>query len=86
VSHDKLIGLGWNLTDVPVIHWFRRDLRLSDNLALREALKTGQPVIPLFILDPAILKGERFGCRVCRSCSKGWQRWMNRCANTELGC
>jgi len=44
----------------PVIHWFRRDLRLSDNLALRAALKTGQPVIPLFILDPALLKGERF--------------------------
>lgn len=44
----------------PVIHWFRRDLRLSDNLALRAALKTGQPVIPLFIFDPALLKGERF--------------------------
>jgi deoxyribodipyrimidine photo-lyase len=45
----------------PVIHLFRRDLRLSDNTALRAALATGQPVIPLFIFDPAILKGERFG-------------------------
>ena len=45
----------------PLIHLFRRDLRLSDNTALRAALATGQPVIPLFIFDPAILKGERFG-------------------------
>jgi deoxyribodipyrimidine photo-lyase len=45
----------------PVIHLFRRDLRLSDNTALRAALATGQPVIPLFIFDPALLRGERFG-------------------------
>jgi deoxyribodipyrimidine photo-lyase len=43
-----------------VIHWFRRDLRLADNLALRAALETGLPVIPLFIFDPALLRGERF--------------------------
>ncbi|NDJ62423.1 MAG: deoxyribodipyrimidine photo-lyase, partial [Chloroflexi bacterium] len=44
----------------PVIHWFRRDLRLADNLALRAALSTGAPVIPLFVFDPALLGGERF--------------------------
>ncbi len=44
----------------PVIHWFRRDLRLNDNTALNAALATGAPVIPLFIFDPALLKGERF--------------------------
>lgn len=44
----------------PVIHWFRRDLRLSDNTALNAALATGAPVIPVFIFDPALLKGERF--------------------------
>ncbi len=49
------------MTDSPVIHWFRRDLRLTDNLALREALKTRQPVIPLFIVDPALRRGEKFG-------------------------
>ena len=48
------------MSDAPVMHWFRRDLRLSDNTALRAALKTKQPVIPLFILDPALIKGERF--------------------------
>ncbi|MDX1994136.1 MAG: deoxyribodipyrimidine photo-lyase [bacterium] len=44
-----------------VIHWFRRDLRLGDNLALHEAIKSGAPVIPVFVFDPAILKSERSG-------------------------
>ncbi len=36
----------------PLIFWFRRDLRLSDHPGLVSALSAGQPVIPLFILDP----------------------------------
>ena len=35
----------------PVIVWFRRDLRLSDNPALHWAAESGRPVIPLFVLD-----------------------------------
>ena len=35
----------------PVILWFRRDLRLADNPALQAALKTAEPVIPLYVLD-----------------------------------
>ncbi len=38
-----------------VIWWIRRDLRLGDNQALAGALGQGGPVIPLFILDPALL-------------------------------
>jgi len=41
-----------------VIHWFRRDLRLIDNTALLAAAATGQPVLPMFILDEAIYKGR----------------------------
>ena len=37
------------------IFWFRRDLRLEDNAGLYYALKTGQPVLPLFIFDKNIL-------------------------------
>jgi len=37
----------------PVILWFRRDLRLADNPALTQAVATGRPVIPLYILDEA---------------------------------
>nr|HRC76829.1 deoxyribodipyrimidine photo-lyase [Kouleothrix sp.] len=41
----------------PAIHWFRRDLRLRDNPALHAAAEAsaGQ-VLPLFILDDAILR------------------------------
>ena len=35
----------------PIIMWFRRDLRLSDQPALAAACKSGRPVIPLFIHD-----------------------------------
>jgi deoxyribodipyrimidine photo-lyase len=37
------------------IIWFRRDLRLNDNHALYVALKSGLPVVPLFIFDKTIL-------------------------------
>ncbi|MDX1315076.1 MAG: deoxyribodipyrimidine photo-lyase [Eudoraea sp.] len=37
------------------LFWFRRDLRLEDNKGLYEALKSGFPVLPLFIFDPEIL-------------------------------
>ncbi len=35
----------------PVLVWFRDDLRLADHPALSEAVKSGQPVICLYILD-----------------------------------
>ena len=38
-----------------VIHWFRQDLRLSDNPALTQASKRGL-VLPLYILDTSCLK------------------------------
>ena len=38
------------------IFWFRRDLRLDDNLGFYEALKGDQPVLPIFIFDTEILK------------------------------
>ncbi|MEB3169983.1 MAG: FAD-binding domain-containing protein [Synechococcaceae cyanobacterium] len=34
--------------------WFRRDLRLDDHPALRQACRLG-PVLPVFVLDPALL-------------------------------
>lgn len=37
------------------IFWFRRDLRLDDNVAFYEALKGEYPVIPIFIFDSEIL-------------------------------
>ena len=37
------------------IFWFRRDLRLDDNAGLFHALKSGLPVLPVFIFDKNIL-------------------------------
>ena len=36
--------------------WFRRDLRIQNNTALNAALRSGLPVLPLFIFDPSVLK------------------------------
>lgn len=35
----------------PLIYWFRQDLRLHDNAALTAAIKTGKPIIAIYILD-----------------------------------
>lgn len=37
------------------IFWFRRDLRLHDNAGLYHALKSNNPVLPVFIFDTNIL-------------------------------
>jgi deoxyribodipyrimidine photo-lyase len=37
------------------LFWFRRDLRLHDNAGLYHALKSGNPVLPIFIFDKNIL-------------------------------
>jgi len=44
-----------------VIHWFRRDLRISDNTALSEAARRGDQVIPVFILEDALRTGPDVG-------------------------
>lgn len=37
------------------VFWFRRDLRVEDNAGFYHALKSGLPVLPVFIFDPVIL-------------------------------
>src|SRR6478752_9050397 len=41
------------LAPMASVMWFRRDLRLADNPALVGAVADG-PVLPLFVLDPAL--------------------------------
>ena len=50
----------------PVILWLRRDLRLSDQPALRAAAKAG-PVIPVYVLDD-----ERAGDHAMGGASRWW--------------
>ena len=37
------------------VFWFRRDLRLDDNIGLYHALKRDEEVLPIFIFDKNIL-------------------------------
>ena len=37
------------------VFWFRRDLRLEDNMGLNAALTSGLKVIPIFIFDTDII-------------------------------
>lgn len=43
------------------IWWIRRDLRLTDNQALTEALRLADVVVPVFILDSTLLSSEYVG-------------------------
>src|SRR5262245_47442164 len=43
------------------IWWIRRDVRLHDNPALSRALAGGGPVVPVFVLDSALLGGRHHG-------------------------
>ncbi len=45
----------------PVVVWFRQDLRMTDQRALAAAVETGQPVIPLYILDDVSPSHWRMG-------------------------
>ncbi|GGD03321.1 cryptochrome/photolyase family protein [Aquisalinus flavus] len=51
----------------PVLFWFRQDLRLDDNPALRAAIDTGQPVVPVFVLDDVTPGDMAYG-----SASRWW--------------
>jgi len=44
-----------------VIHWFRRDLRVSDNVALSQAVNRAERVVPVFIFEDAFRKGPDVG-------------------------
>ena len=39
------------MPDACVIHWFRRDLRIADNVGLYHASKTGTPTVPVYFLS-----------------------------------
>lgn len=59
----------------PVIVWFRRDLRLTDQPALAAAIESGAPVIPVFILDDETPKHRKMG---------GASRWWLHHSLTSL--
>lgn len=44
-----------------IIHWFRRDFRITDNTGLHEAWSLSQTLVPVFIWDDAILRSPDVG-------------------------
>ena len=68
----------------PAIWWVRRDFRLTDNPALRAAVDEGGPVLPLFVLDPVLLRSAGSGRGPWMR--RHWQRWTPTCvASAVLG-
>lgn len=46
-----------------VIHWFRNDLRLTDNPAFQHALSSGEDVVPVYVFDERQWAVDRWGHR-----------------------
>ena len=42
----------------PIVVWFRRDLRVHDHPALMDAIASGRPIAPLFVIDPGLVHGR----------------------------
>lgn len=68
------------MSNAPIIVWFRQDLRLTDNPALYEAVKTGIPVIPIYILDD-----ENAGKWPMGGASRWWLHHSLTALNESLG-
>lgn len=69
------------------IFWFRRDLRIQDNIGLQECLKNSEEVFPLFILDPFFLdkcpdKDPRLG--FLKSALENLDKSLKSCGNFGL--
>lgn len=47
--------------------WLRRDLRLSDSPALFEACRASDAIVPVFVLDPALLRGPVMGAPIVQA-------------------
>lgn len=52
------MSAGVTETASPTLVWFRRDIRLHDHPALTDAVRGGGPVVPLYVIDPALLTGR----------------------------
>jgi deoxyribodipyrimidine photo-lyase len=61
------------------ILWFRRDLRLSDQAALTAAAASGEPIIPVFILDDETPKHRKMG-----GASRWWLHHSLKSLDTDL--
>ena len=54
--HYAIAGFGYFAVP-PILLWFRRNLRLSDNAALIAAVESGRPIIPVYVFDDQDIGG-----------------------------
>jgi deoxyribodipyrimidine photo-lyase len=66
------------VSQAPILLWFRQDLRLADNPALKAALDSGRPIVPLFVLHTAS-DGRDWG-----AASKWWLDKSLRALDADL--
>lgn len=59
--------------------WFKRDLRLRDHAPLKEALRSGRPVLLLYIWEPSLLQDPHYSARHWRFVGESI-----RCLNEQL--
>ena len=73
---------------MPVLYWFRHDLRTHDNPALAQALEaaqiTGQPLHTLWVQDEAWLQPTRWGFRRCSARRLAWWQSAVHALKTQL--
>lgn len=74
-NHNK----GASLAENPVIIWFRNDLRLSDNPALHAGIKSGKPLILLYIHDE-----KSKGLRAFGAAFKWWRHNSLRALEADI--
>ncbi len=43
------------------IYWFRNDLRLEDNEVLNKAVEENPEILPVYVFDESLLRGEQWG-------------------------
>lgn len=64
----------------PVIVWFRQDLRITDNPALCAAVRTGSPILPIYVLDD-----ENAGAWAMGGASRWWLQSSLSALDRDLG-
>ena len=63
--------------------WFRQDFRLDDHPALLRAIKMGQPIVPMVILDPSWFEHTRLGLpKMGRYRARFWKESIEDLANS----
>jgi deoxyribodipyrimidine photolyase len=66
------------------VFWFRRDLRLEDNVGLFHALNSGEEVLPIFIFDEMLyFLSFKKTMHVSLLSTNNWKNYSWNCKKSE---